>query len=94
MRNEQGSLQEYPRLISQDGSQQTHESEITVNSTTFTFMRTSAEQISPLTSTLVVSSVNSALNGIEVQCVDVGTSTTAMTTIHLYDTSEFNIVAN
>ena len=85
MRNDQGRLQEYLRFISQDGSQQTHKSGITVNSTTFTFMRTSAEGSSPLTSTLVVNSVSSALNGTIVHCEDAETSTTASTTVRFFD---------
>ena len=61
------------------------ESEITVNSTIITFMRTSAEGNSPLTSTLVINSVSGALNGTVVHCVDVGTLMAANTTICLFD---------
>lgn len=89
LRNDQGRLQEYTRLISQDGSQQTHESEITINSTMITFMRTSAEGSSPLTSILVINSVGGALNGTVVHCVDVGTSVAANTTIRLFDISTY-----
>ena len=56
-------------------------SEIRVNSTTFTIMRTSAQHSLPLISTLVIDSVSSALNGTVVNCKDVGTSMTASTTI-------------
>ena len=94
VRNDQGRLQEYPRFISQDGTQQTHESQITVNSTTFTFMRTSAQGSSPLTSTLVVNSVSSALNGTVVHCEDAETSMTATTTIHLFDTSMYTVIGS
>ena len=38
VRNNQGRLQEYPRFISRDGTEQTQESVIIVNSTTFTFI--------------------------------------------------------
>ena len=80
--NEQGVPQEYRRNInSQDGSQQM--SMIEVNSTTFTFMRISDQGVLPLISTLVINSVSSTLNGTVVHCVDVGTSTTASTTVHL-----------
>ena len=85
MRNDQGRLQEYPQFISQDGSQQTHNSVITVNSTTFTFMRTSAQGSSPLVSTLVINSVGSTLNGTTVRCEDAETSTTASSTIRLFN---------
>ena len=87
MRNEQGRLQEYgPRFInSRDMSSQM--SEIRVNSTVFTIMRTSAQGDSPLVSTLVVDSVSNNLNGTVVHCEDVSNSVTASTTIHLFDES-------
>ena len=80
--NEQGVPQEYRRNINtQDGSQQM--SMINVNSTTFTFMRTSSQGMLPLVSTLVIDSVNRYLNGTEVHCLDLATTTTASTTIRL-----------
>ena len=86
MGNDQGAPQEYRRNInSQDGSQQM--SVITVNSTTFTSMRTSAQGSSPLISTLVINSVSRDLDGTVVYCQDVGTSLTTSTIIHLFDTS-------
>jgi hypothetical protein len=86
--NEEGVPQEYPRNInSQAVSQQV--SMIEVNSTTFTFMRTSDRGMLPLVSTLVIDSVNIHLNGTEVHCLDVATSTTASTTIRLFDMGMF-----
>ena len=77
------SIREYQRIItSQDVSEQV--SMILMNSTTFTFMRTSSRGILPLVSTLVIDSVNRYLNGTEVYCDDVATSATASTTIHLF----------
>ena len=91
--NEQGVPQEYRRNInSQDGSQQV--SMIELNSTTFTFMRTSNQGLLPLISTLVIESVNRYLNGTEVHCLDVATTTTASTTIHLFDMSMFVVYGN
>ena len=93
-RNSLGRLTEYgPTFINaEDKSQQT--SVIRVNSSTFTFMRTSAQASSPLVSTLVInsSSVNRDLNGTVVNCTDTGTSMTASTTIHYVDksTSQYN----
>ena len=79
-------LLEYPRFINtEDESQQI--SEVTVNSTIFTFMRISARGSLPMISTLVINSVSRNLNGTVVHCTDVGTSTTASTTIHLFGTS-------
>ena len=82
--NEQGTPQEYQRNInSQDGSWQT--SEVIVNSTTFTFMRTSDQDSLPLVSTLVVSFVGRDLNGVVLYCTDVGASVTSVTTIRLLE---------
>ena len=84
MGNEQGMLQEHRRNInSQDGSQQI--SQVMVNFTTFTFMRTSSRDILPLDSTLVINSVSRDLNGVMVYCVDVNASRSVSTTIHLFD---------
>jgi hypothetical protein len=84
--NEQGVPQEYRRSItSQDGSRQV--SMIEVNSTDFTFMRTSDQGMLPLVSTLAIDSVNRYLNGTEVYCSDVATLATTSTTIYLFDMS-------
>ena len=85
--NDQGVPQEYRRNInSQDGSQQM--SMIEVNSTTFTFMRISDQGMLPLISTLVINSVSNDLNGTVIHCVDVGTSMTVSTTLHLIDSMQ------
>lgn len=84
MGNEQGILQEYQRNINREGGSQ-QASDVTVNSTTFTFMRTSAQDSLPLVSTLVISFVGRDLNGVVVHCIDVGASVTAMTTIRLFE---------
>ena len=89
VRNDQGRLQQYQRFISQDGTRQTHESVITVNSIIFTFMRTSAQGDSPLISTLVINSVNRDLNATTINCEDAETSMTASTTIRLFDMSTY-----
>ena len=90
--DEQGMLQELRRNINfQDGSQQT--SQVTVNSTaTFTFMRTSNQNILPLVSMLVINSVSRDLNGVMVHCVDVNALMTASTTIRLFDMSIYIII--
>ena len=89
--NEQGVPQEYQRNInSQDGSQQT--SHVTVNSTTFTFMRNSQRHRLPLVSTLVISIVSRDLNGVVVYCTDVGMSITAATTICLFEVGKGLII--
>ena len=45
--------------------------EESVNSTIFTFMRTSAQFVSPQISTLSIDSVSSGLNGTVVNCMDI-----------------------
>ena len=91
--SEEGVPQEYSRSItSEDGSQQV--SMIELNSTTFTFMRTSSQRMLPLVSTLVIESVNRYLNGTEVHCSDVATTITASTTIHLFDDGIFGVYDN
>ena len=92
-RNGLGRFQDYGPLFvrAEDASQQT--SSITVNSTTFTTMRTSDQGSLPLISTMIINSVNGYLNGTVVNCDDVGTSEsmTASTTI-IIDTSMFRII--
>ena len=86
-RNRLGRFQEYgPRFIySEDASQQT--ADIAVNSTIFTITRTSAQNSSPLISTLVINSVNRSLNGTVMKCEDVETTMPATTTIQFIDES-------
>ena len=60
-----------------------------VNSATFTFIRSSAQEDSPLISTLSIDSVNIGLNGTIVQCMDVANPMTlASTTIQIVDVSQ------
>ena len=80
---EQGMLQEYRRNINNEGGSQLASNMIMVNSTTFTFMRTSDQGILPLVSTLVINFVSRNLNGVIVDCVDVYASMTASTIVHL-----------
>ena len=61
--------------------------EITVNSTTFSFRRISARFASPLTSILSIDSVSIGLNGTVVRCWDtVNSSTSATTTLQIIGT--------
>ena len=77
-----GRPQNYERNInSQDRSQQV--STVTLNSTTFTFMRSSTQGMTPLVSTLVISSVSIALNETIIHCIDASTSLMASTTIQI-----------
>ena len=51
-----------------------------INSTTFTFSRTSAEDVSPLISTLSIDSVSIDLNGTVVNCMDANNLTASNST--------------
>ena len=66
-----------------------------VNSATFTFIRSSAQEDSPLISTLSIDSVNIGLNGTIVQCMDVANPTTlASTIIQIIDISQSELYIN
>ena len=59
-----------------------------INSTTFTFTRTSAEDVLPLISTLSIDSISISLNGTVVNCMDTNNPMTSnSTTIQIIDTS-------
>ena len=59
-----------------------------INSTTFTFTRTSAEDLLPLISTLSINSASIGLNGTVIHCMDViNPMTSASTTIQIINTS-------
>ena len=62
---------------------------ITVDSVTFTHVRTSAPGASPLVSTLSIDSVNIGLNGSVVRCSDLSDPMiSTSTTIQIFDTSQ------
>ena len=85
--NEFGTLEEITaQSNSLDESQQI--TQRTVNSTTLTFMRSSAQGASPLISTLFINSLSISLNGTLVHCMEVGGSmTSASTTIYIIELS-------
>jgi hypothetical protein len=80
--NDQGIIEEITaNSNSGDASQQM--SQRVINSTTFIFMRSSAQN-GPLVSTLSIDSVSIGLNGTVVRCVEVGGSmASASSTIHI-----------
>ena len=68
---------------------------VTVDSVTFTFMRTSQQGAnSPLISTLSIDSVSVGLNGTEVRCADLANPMTSAsnTTIQIIDTSQSEFI--
>ena len=81
--NDQGVLEDITAFSNSiDTAQQS--SSIVVNSSTFTFIRTSAQGSSPLVSTLTIDSVSMDLNGTAVHCMDANNPmTSASTTIHI-----------
>jgi hypothetical protein len=77
--NDQGITEEITANInSGDASQQM--SQRVINSTTFTFMRNSAQN-GPLVSTLSIDSVSIGLNGTVVHCMEIGGSMASASTI-------------
>ena len=92
--NEQGTSLVKPvnpvQINSRDENQMAQR---TVNSSTFTFTRPSAQGALPLISTLSIDSVGIDLNGTVVRCADVANSTTlASTTVQIIDNSEYNTI--
>ena len=88
--NEQGTLAEPVNPVqinSRDANQMPRT--ITVNSSIFTFTRTSAQGATPLISTLSIDSVGISLNGTVVRCSNTSNkSTSASTTIQIIDISK------
>ena len=93
--NEQGTLEDITTFSnSRDTSQQV--TSITVNSTTFTFMRSSARGASPLKSTLSIDSVSIGLNGTVVNCTEEEGSMPASKSIiiHIVGASSSELASN
>ena len=87
--NEQGSFRMYERIISlSDESQQA--SHLMVNSTLFNFTRSSAQNRSPLMSSMLISVGNetdNTLNGTEINCTGVIGSTRMSISTVIHDIS-------
>ena len=87
--NEQGMAEEINVIRNSDDPSPPPKQRI-INSTTFTFTRTSAQGDSPLIFTLSIDSVNISLNGTVVNCMDANNPMTlesASTIIQIIDTS-------
>ena len=89
--NEFGTLEEITATSNSDDTSQ-QMTQRTVNSTTFTFMRSSAQGASPLISTLSINSVSVSLNGTVVRCMEVGSVTSDSTTIYIIELSNSEII--
>jgi hypothetical protein len=87
--NDQGTLVEPTTSVQINLRDDNQMAQIVVNSSTFTFTRTSTQRVLPLISTLSIDSVSIGLNGIVVNCSDVANPTTlASTTIQIIDIGE------
>ena len=87
--NEQGIHVEVTDSVLITASDANQMKEREVNSATFTFMRTSAEDTTPLVSTSSIDSVIISLNETVVHCSDVANPmTSASTTIQIIDIGE------
>ena len=87
--NEQGTLVDVINsdIINSRDMFQTRD--IPLDSATITFMRISAQEASPLITSLSIDSVSSGLNGTVVRCSDArNPMTSASTTIQIIDTSQ------
>ena len=81
---ESGSAMTYMPVITSDGPSGIPPP-VTANSTTFTFLRLSAQDDSPLISRMIISPVSVGLNGVQVSCEDVEAAESAATTIRIVD---------
>ena len=87
--NEYGIVMEVMAYSNSRDRTQELQTQRTINSTTFTFMRISARGATPLVSTLSIDSVNIGLNGTVVHCLDARyLAPPASTTIYVSDISE------
>lgn len=74
----------YRQVIQSGGQTKLQTSRITVNSNMiFTVSRISGQNILPLMSELTLSPVTTSLNGTEINCTDMITSSTSSTVIHV-----------
>ena len=93
--NEQGTLEEIIAFSnSRDRSKQVIS--IRVNSTMFTFIRSSAQEASPLTSMLSIDSVTIGLNGTVIHCMEAEGSMPASksTIIQVIDATNSELASN
>ena len=87
MVNQQG-IDEPVAAFSRAGARSNQSVLIEVNSTTFSLIRNSSQNVLPLIVTLSIDSVSIGLNGTVVTCRDAGNSMiSASTTIQIIDTS-------
>ena len=79
-------LRLYMRAITAEGAAEAQTFQLLDNATTYSFTRTSAEG-SPVSSTLLISTVGNSHNGTEITCLDVSSQPeeTASTTIVVID---------
>ena len=93
--DEQGTLAEVTNSVIIDGRDNNQMKQGVVNSTTFTFTRSSASRASPLNSTVSIDSVSIGLNGTVVRCTDVANPiTSASTMVKIVDISQISKLAN
>ena len=87
--NEQGTLVEPVNSVQINSVDANQMSQRVVNSSTFTFMRTSGQGDSPLITTVSIDSVSIGLNRTVLKCTDSGNEMTlTSSTIQIIDTSQ------
>jgi hypothetical protein len=93
--NDQGTLEEATTSVHINFLDDNQISLGVVNSSMFTFTRTSTPRVLPLISTLSIDSVSIGLNGAVVRCSDAANPTTlASTTIYIVDIGEYILFNN
>ena len=92
--NEHGILEEITNSVQINSRDPYQMSQRVVKFATFTFMRNSAEDTTPLISTLSIDSVNISLNGTIVRCSDIVANPmiSVSTAIYITDTSKSELV--
>ena len=91
--NEHGFLQEVTPVVKITSLDENQMRQRTINSSTFTFVTSSAPGASSLISTLSIDSVSIGLNGTVVQCADVANPMTpASTIIQIIGTTQSELV--
>ena len=88
--NEYGALVEVVNAAQINSRDSNQISQREVNSTTLTFIRTSAEGDLPLISTLTTDSVSIGLNGTVICCSDLANQMTSASTIQIIDASQIS----
>ena len=85
------TLRRFTRSITAEDPAEMQMSQLTDNSTAYSFTRTSADGC-PVSSRLLISAISYSHNGTEITCSDLGTTESASTTIVVIDSQIQGII--